>query len=100
MAKLKITRTSEWHNRMREIGIYLDWQKLGTIANGETKEFDIPAGNHKLKAKIDWCGSRELILSVSDHETKNVTLSGFKQGYSPLYYMTIGRNDYLVIKEG
>lgn len=78
MAKIIISRKQEWNNRLRQIGIYLDEQKLGTIANGEVKTFDIPDGNHSIKAKIDWCGSREIEFSISGEEKKYFKLSGFK----------------------
>jgi len=78
MAKLKIKRSSEWNNRMRDIGIYLDGEKIGVIGNGERKEFDVEPGEHTLKSKIDWCGSNTLKMKVADMETKNIELSGFK----------------------
>ena len=80
MAKLIIKRTSEWNNRMRDIGIYLDGEKIGTIGNGEIKEFEIEPGEHTLKSKIDWCGSETLKMNLTDNEIKKVELSGFKLG--------------------
>jgi hypothetical protein len=133
MAKIKIARTCEWNNRAREIGVYLDKRKIGTISNGETKEFEVPTGQHKLSAKIDWCGSQELSCMINETETKTVTISGFKftKFFIPIfgslipihlilnglfkitfiiwliipaclilaYYLTLGRNYYLVIRE-
>ena len=137
MAKIKIKRTNELNNRARQIGVYLDNCKIGTILNGETKEFDVPSGQHTVRAKIDWCGSRNLTCQISEDEIKTVTISSFKYGnylmtgfaglaalYFILkivfniqffriylfiimllwllitYYLTVGRNSYLQIKEG
>ena len=86
MPKLIIKRSSEWNNRMRDIGIYLDDKKIGEIGNGEFKEFDIPEGIHKLKAKIDWCKSEILEFETSENEIKKIELSGFKM---PKYLMPI-----------
>lgn len=80
MAKLIIKRTSEWNNRMRDVGIYLDGEKIGVIGNGQIKEFEITEGEHQLKTKIDWCGSQTMIFSLIDPETQKVQLSGFKLG--------------------
>ena len=80
MTKLIIKRTSEWNNRMRDIGIYLDGKKIGVIGNGEIKEFEVEPGEHTLKSKIDWCGSETLIINLTDNETKRIELSGFKLG--------------------
>lgn len=78
MGKIIITRNQEWNNKLRQIGIYVDGIKIGTIGNGEVKTFEIPEGNHSLKAKIDWCGSREIDFSVAGEEKKYFKLSGFK----------------------
>lgn len=133
MGKILVTRKQEWNNRLRQIGIYVDGQKVGTIANGETKTFDVPDGSHSIRAKIDWCGSREIEFSVSGDQKKYFALQGFKYGniIFPLtlaivvlnivlrklyninyiswliiipfviviYYLTIGRNDYLRLEE-
>ena len=80
MAKIKIKRTNEWNNRTRQIGVYLDNNKIGTILNGETKEFDIPSGQHTVRAKIDWCGSKNITIQTNENEIKTVTISGFKYG--------------------
>jgi hypothetical protein len=74
---LKIQRSSEWMNRARGIGVYIDGQKAGMISNGETKEFIVTPGEHLLSARIDWCGSREYSFIVAKEGTETVTLSGF-----------------------
>jgi hypothetical protein len=53
MATIKILRTSEYVNRIRDYQIYLDGQKVGTVANGETIRLDTTKGDHTLIAKID-----------------------------------------------
>jgi len=135
MAKLIIKRTSEWNNRLRDIEIYLEEEKIGVIGNGEVKVFEIESGEHNLKSKIDWCGSETLTFNLNHNETKTIELSGFKLGKfmlpialiigaiyfifgkqlndSPMalivaffpvvlylvYYLTLGRNKYLRLKE-
>ena len=131
MAKLIITRSSEWMNRARAIKITINDKAIGEIANGQVRDVELPAGDYVIKAKLDWCGG-SYPFTVSENETKTVTLSSF--GYSwnfmpisaalsatvfvllfllkmdfagflvlpvlfiMIYYITIGRNNYLVIK--
>ena len=131
MAKLIIQRTSEYTNRMRSYGIYVDGNKVGTIGSGDVKEFQIPPGQHKLYAKIDWCSSPELEFETGDTETKLFKVGAFKNAnwLMPLalgivivsfiikkttgidyflflvipivllllYYLTIGRKNYLTL---
>jgi hypothetical protein len=80
VAKLIITRTSEFNNLTREFRIFLNGKEIGTISSGDTEEFDIPEGNHNLCAKIDWCGSENFPITLRNDETKSITISGFKFG--------------------
>lgn len=80
MPKLIIQRNSEWNNKAREIGIYSNGKKLGTIKDGMTKDFELEAGTHDIYAKIDWCRSPKLNLKIEEHNTRILKLSGFKYG--------------------
>ena len=76
MAKLIIKRANEYGNAARKYGVYIDAQKAGTISNNDTESYDLAAGSHTLYAKIDWCYSQVLTVTISEGETKYVRLSG------------------------
>lgn len=78
MATIKIRRSSEYINKMRAIKILVDGKEIGSIADGETKEFTTAEGQHKIEAKIDWCGSPELSFNIKDTEIKHLTVGGYK----------------------
>ena len=80
MTKIRIERNSEWNNKAREIGIYIDEQKVGTIKDGETQEYKVENGKHEILAKIDWCQSQKIELNITENETSTLQLSGFKYG--------------------
>jgi hypothetical protein len=80
MNKLIIKRNSEWNNRLRNFGVYINGEKVGVIGNGETKEFDVEVGNHEILTKIDWCRSRIIEIEIKENENKTIELSGFKYG--------------------
>jgi len=86
MSSIVIRRKEEFANRTRNIDVYIDGARAGSIANGETVKFQLKPGTHKVEAKIDWCGSRELALDVSENETKDLELSGFK---SAIWFINI-----------
>ena len=79
MAIIRLHRTKEYSNYLRDYIIYIDGQKAGTIRNGETKEFNIPEGNHSIYCKIDWCSSPERIFDVRPYEAVEFRTGGFKQ---------------------
>ena len=104
MAKLTIERSGEWINKFRDIGIYLDGEKLDVIANGEVKEFEITPGQHSIYSKIDWVMSRELTFNVSEARGKTFALSSFAKGsfWKTLfvsYYLLARKNDYIMMEE-
>ena len=53
MPKLKITREKNFLGMIRKFKVFLNGNQIGVISNGETKEFDIPEGNHQLYCKQD-----------------------------------------------
>jgi hypothetical protein len=89
MATIKIQRTSELNNRLRDYRIYIDGEKIGTIADGETKNFIISSGQHSIIAKIDWCSSPEISFNIIDTDTKTFNVGGVKGG-NKIVLITIG----------
>lgn len=80
MSTLIIQRTSEWNAKVRDIGIYIDDEKVGIIKDGESLTFNIPEGTHTIKAKIDWCGTNAESFTIIKNETIYFQLSGYKYG--------------------
>lgn len=81
MAILYLRRTSEYLNRWRRFSIYIDGKQIGLIGNGETREFNIPPGQHSVYSKIDWCSSQALSFSIKENEVLAFKVGGFKYGY-------------------
>ena len=70
MASLTIVRDSGYADRIRAYRVILDGQKIGEIRNGETKQFPIAPGRHRIALKVDWCGSKPVDFTVT--ETDNL----------------------------
>ena len=80
MATIKLNRTNEYNNKMRDYKIFIDGQQVGTIANGETKEFPATIGQHLVTAKIDWCCSPDISIDLKENQTSHLKVGGFKNG--------------------
>ena len=78
MGTLIIERKAELSNSFRQISVYIDGKKAGTIANGETREYDLPQGSHEVCCKIDWCTSNTIEVSRESELIRILQLSGFK----------------------
>jgi hypothetical protein len=132
MATIKIKRTNDYINYLRDYRLYIDGQKIGTIGNNQIKEFDIPNGQHSLIAKIDWCSCPNFSFEINENDSKILLLGGMRSSrwlvpliaisiilalilkyvsyyisivliliplLYILYFLTIGRKNYLTIKE-
>lgn len=78
MAKLIIHRPSEWFNRLRDIGIYVDGQKLGSIANADSLSLELEPGSHEVQAKIDWCSSLPERVKLTNEKATHLRVTGFR----------------------
>ena len=81
MATLEITRTNEYSYRMRNYIIFLDNEKIGSIANGQTKEIEVEFGRHTLYASLDRIIlSPEISFEITGHERKIFQIGSAKYG--------------------
>jgi hypothetical protein len=75
MPKIRISQKREWSARFRVLDLYLDGEILGYVPNGETIEFDVPVGQHTLKAKMGFFSSKVLNFTMFNKEIKSFTIS-------------------------
>ncbi|MGN6166361.1 MAG: hypothetical protein ACTHOF_17650, partial [Flavisolibacter sp.] len=118
MPALQLMRTDERTNQKAEMVLFLNGKQLGTIGNGEKKDFNIPAGFHKLSCRIDSSGSKNFSFQLKEGEVKTLVLSNnndvnkfgpfgsgaiaidlIVNGLLLVYYFVIGHNRYISIKE-
>jgi hypothetical protein len=80
MPKIKIHRKREWtlklgSSRTSIFEVFLDGQRIGYLPKGESIEHDVTTGEHKLRVKAGWFGSREHHFNIFGKETKSFTVS-------------------------
>src|SRR5690606_23717134 len=80
MGKLIIERSSEWTNKMLEMGLYLNDSKIGNITDGEIKEIDLEPGEYYLAAKLGIWKSKPFFIEMTSKTVKKVELSGLYYG--------------------
>jgi hypothetical protein len=78
MPSIILNRTSELINGFRNYNVYIDGEKVGTIGNGDRKEFSVSPGPHTLVTTIDWCSSPTIKFDITEQEVKIFKTSGFK----------------------
>ena len=75
MATIKIHRPNKFIGRIKKFQVYVDDINIGAVSNGETQEFQIAAGQHKMYCKQDFFNSNFIYdFSIEDNETKTFTV--------------------------
>ena len=84
MAIVSIIRRREWMLSHRRIEIFLDGKNLGHFPKGIKKEIDLPAGEHKLRAKMNWYSSKDLNFTLFRKEKRSFMVSTNKAVFIPV----------------
>lgn len=82
---ITIKRTNQYANKFREIKVFLDDRLLFELSNNETKSAEVPAGKHRLSARVDWGRAEPLNILIEKDKTASFELGSpivFKKGYS------------------
>lgn len=79
MARIIISRSSEYVNRLRGYKVILDGEEVGLIKNGKTLELNAEPGIHTIKVTVDWCSSQEISFAIANNDdTQYFFTSAFK----------------------
>ena len=68
MPFVKIMRDSGYADRIRAYEVWIDNCLVGTVRNGEVKQFAVASGHHNLRMRIDWCGSKLVDFHIGEQE--------------------------------
>ena len=98
MPTIRIHRTKEFKSSVRSIKIENNGREIGSIANGETKDFMIAPGNHYLKATLDSiCTSNPVELFVNENDLVEFKLS--HKGGIALINMIFDNKNYFILEK-
>lgn len=75
MSKISVHRKRDWMIGLKIFEVFLDGSRIGYLLNGETNEFEVSAGPHKLKVKMGRYGSRDFSFTMFNNETMSFTVS-------------------------
>ena len=90
MSIITITRTEQFSKQTESFDIYIDDEKVGSLRFGESRNFEVSPGKHKVVAKRSWVSSSQPIeVNVSDNENTTIKLSCFKYGWMVPYIFII-----------
>lgn len=100
MPTLTVRRERAWTDRWRRYRILVDGVEVGHLRQGEALSVTVEPGPHELQARIDWCGSRPLVVDCRAHDVE-VTVRGALRGWRMLFAAATVRrrpDEYLVLE--
>ena len=94
-ATLRFKRHTPYADRIRDYRLFVDKEQVGTLANGATLELAVAPGDHLVEARIDWCRSAPLTLSLAEGEVTTIQVTNTYGALLSLWAITFGRSTYL-----
>lgn len=98
MPTLTINRKQEWKSSLKELYIEVDGISIGSMLNGESKNFQIAAGKHRIRITMDGiCTSQYLDIEIEENENLSFNTS-HKSGLA-LWNILFNRNNYFLLEK-
>ncbi len=104
-SEIIVRRGGGWVDGARAYKIVIDGMIAGKVSKNGTLRLKVPAGEHEVIARVDWCGSPPVQLSLKPGEVAEL---GVVNGYGlwkialgamfilpGIYMFTVGANRYL-----
>ena len=80
-ATLRITRTSQYANKLRAYSIFVDGTRVGKIKDGETVTYLVSPGSHTIQARIDWCRTKPFEITVKPGQNVPFKVGSYAGGW-------------------
>lgn len=100
-ARIRVTRTTNYADRLRAYRINIDGVEAARIRAAENVEIPVSGGHHRISARIDWCGSPAIEFDISPGETLEFECGSNLRGIRILLaiiYTSLLRDEYLTLR--
>ena len=77
MAVIKIQRGSGYVDKIRNYKVIINNEQVGIISEGEIKEYNVSPGTHTISTKIDWAGSKDIIVDLKENDVVNFKVENY-----------------------
>ena len=100
-AHITIRRVTNYADRLRAYKVVVDGVTLGALRAGQSVTVPVLPGRHRLKLRIDWCGSREHEFEAQAGEQLSFECGSSLAGWRiflALPYILFRTNEYLWLR--
>jgi len=98
MTTIELERGKGYGDAGRAYRVELDGKPIGRIQAGESLTFEVLPGRHRLRLRIDWCGSNPLEFVVEDGQHLSFACGHNVPPFLELIYLIFLRNRYLWLR--
>jgi len=77
MAVIKIQRGNGYVDKIRNYKVFINNAQVGIISEGEIKEYNVSPGTHTISTKIDWAGSKDIIVDLKENDVVNFKVENY-----------------------
>src|SRR5689334_6745922 len=98
---LIVTRPRQFADLLRHYRIVVDDQDVGTLKRCEELRIELPEGEHRMVARIDWARSNYLSFGIRIGETAEIEVGSNARGWRLIaapYFATLGFRNYLYLR--
>lgn len=96
--RIILVRKRAWRSRMRNYKVIINGVQQGEIGNGNTEEFEVPAGSNEIHCSINWLSSNSYTADIRPGEVVYLkVVSGIKYfwiAYGITIFFLVGRLFY------
>lgn len=89
MPTIKIQQPNKFIGRLRKFNVYVNDKKIGAVANSDTQEFEIAAGQHRIYCKQDIFNSPFVYdFSIEKNETRTFIVQYLNEPISSILMLS------------
>jgi hypothetical protein len=94
---LVIRRVSSAQDREYAYSVLVDGLQKAQVGDDSTVQIGLTPGEHRVRLRVKWCGSRELKFTIQPGEIVRMECRPKAKPLLALLYITIWRNDYIAL---
>jgi hypothetical protein len=94
---LVIRRLPHAQDRAYSYAVIVDGRQRAQIGDDSTVQIGLTPGEHHVRLRVKWCGTRELPFTIQPGEILRMECRPKSRPLLALLYITIWRNDYIAL---
>ncbi len=96
-ARIIFYRAGGWTDRARAYKLMIDGEECGRIKRNSSLAVDLPAGRHRITARIDWCSGNVVTVDLDEGGMVEIDVSNPHGPWRSQFVLTSTPDTYLAL---